>query len=196
MRRKIKLPINSERNDIPFRPGIFRGFFLNFTVMDIIQMLIGEWNHELETTRKFLALVPANFEWTPHAKSMNMGRLATHVAEIAEWMTVTLETPELDFSKNYQPNICQTPADVQALFEKKAAQSVASLAKATEAILQDNWTLRNGETVYFTMPKHIVLRQFVISHLVHHRAQLGVYLRMLDIPVPGAYGPSADEAGK
>lgn len=162
--------------------------------MNWIKILQDEWNHELANTKKILLALPVNFDWKPHEKSMSLGRLATHVAEIAEWMNVTLETKELDFSKGYNPNVCNTPADVLALFEKMSAKSVDAIQKMTEETLLENWTLRNGEQVYFTMPKFIVLRQFVISHLVHHRAQLGVYIRMQDVPLPGTYGPSADES--
>jgi uncharacterized damage-inducible protein DinB len=162
--------------------------------MNWIKILQDEWNHELANTKKILLALPSNFDWKPHEKSMSLGRLATHVAEIAEWMYVTLETKELDFSKGYNPNVCATPADVLALFEKMSAKSVDAIQKMTEETLQENWTLRNGEQVYFTMPKFLVLRQFVISHLVHHRAQLGVYIRMQNVPLPGTYGPSADES--
>lgn len=161
--------------------------------MNYIKILQNELAHELATTEKFIALVPDQFSWKPHDKSMSLGQLAVHVAEIAGWVPITLEFPELDFSKGYEPNKCNTPAEIMSLFQSCKEKAMASLAKATEEQMMENWTMRNGETIYFSMPKHIVLRQFVFSHLVHHRAQLGVYLRLLNIPIPGTYGPSADE---
>ncbi len=156
------------------------------------ELLLTEWEQELASTRKILQNVPGNFDWMPHEKSMSLGRLATHVAEIPSWMTVTLETDELDFSKGYTPNVCKTTEDLLTLFDKSAAESKIILHAITEEKMKENWTMRNGEQVYFTMPKAVVLRTWVFSHLVHHRAQLGVYLRLLDVPLPGTYGPSAD----
>ncbi|HNP53750.1 MAG TPA: DinB family protein [Ferruginibacter sp.] len=162
--------------------------------MNFIQLLQQEWNQELAITQKMLNAIPENFDWKPHEKSMSLGRLATHVAEIPEWMAVTLDTDVLDFAKGYTPNKPATKAEVLALFDKMSKKSVESLSNLTEAKMDETWTMRNGDVVYFTLPKAVVMRQFVFSHIVHHRAQLGVYLRILGIPVPGTYGPSADES--
>ena len=161
--------------------------------MDYKKLLISEWNSELASTRKVLGSVPENFDWKPHDKSMSLGRLATHVAEIPEWMHVTLGTSELDFAKGYTPNVCNSKADILALFNKMSEKSKTTLSNISDATMDESWTMRNGEQVYFTQSKGVVMRSFVISHLIHHRAQLGVYLRLLGIPVPGVYGPSADE---
>jgi uncharacterized damage-inducible protein DinB len=161
--------------------------------MDHKVLLLKEWAAELASTRKILQNVPQNFDWKPHQKSMSLGRLATHLAEIPNWMKVTLETDELNFAQEeYQPKICKTMNELLGLFDKNATESTASLEAATENKMEEPWTMRNGGMIYFTMPKGEVVRTWVINHLIHHRAQLGVYLRLLDIPVPGAYGPSAD----
>ncbi|HCY89694.1 MAG TPA: damage-inducible protein DinB [Chitinophagaceae bacterium] len=161
--------------------------------MNYIKILQDELAHELAITQKFISVLPDQFSWKPHEKNMSLGQLAVHVAEIASWVPITLEFPELDFAKGFEPNKCNTPAEVMALFQASKEKAIDSLGKATEAQMMENWTMRNGETIYFSLPKHMVLRQFVFSHLAHHRAQLGLYLRLLNIPVPATYGPSADE---
>jgi uncharacterized damage-inducible protein DinB len=163
--------------------------------MAIVDALLPEFDHEMATTRKVLERVPEDkFEWKPHAKSMSLGGLATHVASIVWWGTVTLDRPEIDL-EGYPPNKpAATRADLLALFDKNLAETRASLVGKTDAELMAPWSLKQGKTTFFTMPKAAVWRSFVMNHLVHHRAQLGVYLRMNNVPVPAMYGPSADEA--
>lgn len=156
------------------------------------EQLLTEWEQELSITRKILQIIPENFDWKPHEKSMSLGGLATHVAEIPSWIAVTLETDVLDFSKGYTPNVCKTTEELLTLFDKFAAESKIVLHAVTEEKMKESWTMRNGEQVYFTELKAVVLRTWVFSHLIHHRAQLGVYLRLLNVPLPGTYGPSAD----
>ena len=125
---------------------------------------------------------------------MSFGRLASHVAEMFGWTPPTLQQPELDFSKwDYKPLEPATTADLVDFLDKNVAEALDALRNATDDVFMENWTMRNGEQIYFTMPKAVVMRSFVMNHIVHHRGQLSVYLRLNDIPVPALYGPSADE---
>ena len=157
--------------------------------------LITEMQHAAEATRKCLERVPAEkFGWKPHEKSMEMGRLATHIAEMFGWTGPTLQHSELDFSKmDYKPFEPQANADLLEFFDKQVEEAVGVLKQTPDEVFLENWTLRNGENVYFTLPKIAVMRDFVMNHIIHHRGQLTVYLRLNDIPVPPIYGPSADE---
>lgn len=160
----------------------------------MIQTFLKELGQEANTTRKMLALIPDDqYQWKPHEKSMTVQQLATHVAELPGWVTMTLATSELDFAAApyTQQNINSTNALLN-LFEKNLADGKASLEAANEEQLADPWTLRDGETIYSTSPKGEVIRM-AFSQIIHHRAQLGVYLRLLNIPIPGSYGPSADD---
>jgi uncharacterized damage-inducible protein DinB len=160
--------------------------------MSIIQMLLKEQEQEANTTRKMLERIPGDkFDWQPHEKSMTIRRLATHIAELPTW--ITLNTDELDFAKgDYKPVIINTGSELLALFEKSLADGRTSLTKATEDQFKLPWTLRNGDTILSTSTKGEVVRMS-FSQIVHHRAQLGVFLRLLHVPIPGSYGPSADE---
>src|SRR4051812_15345415 len=162
--------------------------------MSIINMLLKELDQESKTTRKMLERVPTEkLEWQPHAKSMTIKRLATHIAELPTWIPMTLNTDELDFATSpYKPADIKSNKDLMEYFEKSLAEGRESLKKAKEEDLQKPWTLRNGSQVYSTSPKGEVLRM-AFSQIIHHRAQLGVFLRLLDIPIPGSYGPSADD---
>lgn len=163
--------------------------------MSIAQSLLPEFDHEFATLRKTLERVPdGRMDYTPHAKSMPMGRLAGHLAELPGWVNATIEADELDFGKMaYTPFIPATTAELVSALDTALAKARPALAGASDADLMKPWTLRQGEQVFFTMPKVAVLRSFVMNHMIHHRAQLGVYLRLNDVPVPGTYGPSADE---
>jgi len=162
--------------------------------MDTIKMFSKELEQEAQTTRKMLERVPNDkYDWQPHPKSMTIKRLATHIAELPGWVTMALTTDELDFANNpYQPVNINNTNELLAYFEESLANGRASLAQATEEPLTQPWTLRNGDEIYSTSPKHEVIRM-AFSQIIHHRAQLGVYLRLLNIPIPGSYGPSADE---
>jgi uncharacterized damage-inducible protein DinB len=162
--------------------------------MDIIKLLQQELEREAVTTRKMLERVPADqFSWKPHEKSMTLQRLATHVAELPGWITMTLDTDELDFADNpYQPVAVNNTQELVNYFERSLADGRKSLAVATKEQLLPNWTLRNGDQIYSVSTKHDVIRMS-LSQIIHHRAQLGVYLRLLNVPIPGSYGPSADE---
>ncbi|OQP47900.1 damage-inducible protein DinB [Niastella yeongjuensis] len=162
--------------------------------MSIIPMLLKEMEQEAQTTRKMLSRIPDDkFSWKPQEKSMTIRQLATHIAELPGWVSFTLTTSELDFAANpYEPTIIDTTAGILEAFEKAYAEGKAHLEKATEDDLLPNWTLRNGEEIYSVSTKAEVIRM-TFCQIVHHRAQLGVFLRLLDIPIPGSYGPSADE---
>jgi uncharacterized damage-inducible protein DinB len=163
--------------------------------MEIIPILLKEMEQEAETTRKMLGRVPDDkFDWRPHEKSMTIKQLTTHIAELPSWVTMALTTEELDFASNpYQPVDVNSTADLLAFFERSLADGKSHLATASEEQLTGNWTLREGDQVYFKSNKLGVIRM-AFSQIIHHRAQLGVYLRLLNIPIPGSYGPSADES--
>lgn len=160
----------------------------------INQSLLAELKSESASTRKMLAAVPLDkADWQPHKKSMSLQKLAGHVVESLEWMNYTIAFADLDFAtKKNVPFLPSSSEELLSVFEEKLAEATASLQSATDEVLMGDWTLRSGEQVFFTMPRTAVLRTFVFNHIVHHRAQLGVYLRLLDVPVPGMYGPTAD----
>lgn len=160
----------------------------------VLQQFSQELEQEAHTTRKMLTRVPTEkFDWQPHKKSMTIKRLATHIAELPTWIGMTLTANELDFSDSpYTPAEINTTEELLAYFEKSLADGRAQLSQGREEQLSELWTLRDGETIYQTTPKVDVLRM-AFSQIIHHRAQLGVYLRLLDIPIPGSYGPSADD---
>lgn len=164
--------------------------------MSISEALLGEMEYEAATTRKLLERIPTDkFDWKPHEKSMGMAQLASHVAEMFGWTPMTLNQPELDFSKfDYKPFVPATTEDLLEFFDKNVAEATDALKSTSDEVFFEPWTMRNGEEIYFTMPKAATMRSFVMNHIVHHRGQLSVYLRLNDIPVPSIYGPSADEA--
>jgi len=157
--------------------------------------LIAELKMEAANTRKMLERVPTDKnDWKPHAKSMTLGRLATHVAELPGWTATTMTTDELDVSKmDYKPVYATSTEDLVAKLDENVNKAVAALENANDEEFEKIWTLRNGGHVIFSMPKKVVVRNVSYNHNIHHRGQLSVYLRLLGIPVPGMYGPSADE---
>ncbi len=163
--------------------------------MSLAQSLLPQFIHEFGNTRKTLVRVPfEKADFRPHPKSMTLIALAGHIANIPSWANFTLRTPSLDLA-TVSPN--QAPASLEAMlagFDDAAAKALEALAATTDEELHAPWTLSMGEQVFFTQPRLAVLRSMVLSHLIHHRGQLTVYLRMNDVPVPGLYGPSADEA--
>lgn len=162
--------------------------------MPLADALVPEFDHEMVTTRKLLERVPEDkFDWKPHAKSMTLGALATHVANIVWWGEVTLDKPEFNAEGQQVAAPAASRAELLEAFDKNVRTTRASLAAKSDAELMAPWSLKNGKQTFFTMPKAAVWRSFVMNHLVHHRAQLSVYLRMHDVPLPAMYGPSADE---
>ena len=150
---------------------------------------------ESSNTRKMLERVPSDkMNWRMHDKSMTLGRLASHIAEIPEWVTRVVLSNEFDFATaNFTPHVLETTGELLQVFDEKLKLSFASLDKVSDAALDEIWELKRGEQVFYKIPKKVALRNFAFNHLYHHRGQLSVYLRMLDLPVPGMYGPSADE---
>ena len=162
--------------------------------MTQISLFQKELEREAIATRKMLAAVPeGKWDWKPHPKSMNMLQLTTHIAELPTWIGMALNTTELDFAgMDFTPTPVKDTAALVELFEKSLADGREKLGKGKEETLDEPWTLRNGEQIYSTEPKADVIRMS-LSQIIHHRAQLGVFLRLLDVPMPGSYGPSADD---
>jgi uncharacterized damage-inducible protein DinB len=160
----------------------------------ISQSILPEFDHEMANTRKSLERIPDNkLSFKPHAKSMTLGALATHLATINHWTEAIVGTDSFDASNAPQTPELKSRADVLVAFDQNAAAARKTIAGATDAHLAKPWTLIfKGQTI-FTLPRVAVLRSFILNHTIHHRAQLGVYLRLNDVPVPSIYGPSADE---
>ncbi|MBZ5592566.1 MAG: DinB family protein [Acidobacteriia bacterium] len=166
--------------------------------MAISQALLPEFDHEMSNTRKTLERIPENdFRWKPHPKSMPLGRLAGHVAEMPGWAVPTIAQDSLDLAPPGSPppqgTVAQSRQHVLSLFDKNVADARAAIAGASDEQLMKPWSLLVGGRTIFTMSKIAVLRSMIMNHTIHHRAQLGVYLRLNNIPVPALYGPSADE---
>jgi uncharacterized damage-inducible protein DinB len=156
--------------------------------------LLPEFDQEMANTRKMLERVPdEHLAFKPHEKSYSLLELAAHVASLPTWTGVTLTTTELDLDQPWERKLPTDRDGVLADFDAAVGDARPVLEKASEEDMGVHWTLKTGDQVWFTLPRGAVFRSFVMSHLVHHRAQLGVYLRLLDVPVPGMYGPSADE---
>lgn len=159
-----------------------------------ITLLRHEFHEEMGKTRKILASLPDDkLGWKPHDKSSTLGKLAMHIANNPIWASTILGGEEYDF--NHRLPAPPAPDSVQVIldhFDRKVAEATAALEAADDKALESIWTCKQGEVVYFKVPKSSGIRNFSISHLIHHRGQLSVYLRLLDIPVHGMYGPSAD----
>lgn len=167
--------------------------------MSIGATLLPEFDQEMQMTRKLLACVPDDRpDYKPHAKSMPLNRLAGHVAELPTWATNTIKLEVLDLTpasgEGFKPFFMNSTEGLLEAFDKNVAEAREAIAGASDEDLSKIWSLvYKGQTV-LQMPRAAVLRTVVMNHLIHHRAQLGVYLRMNDIAIPGMYGPSADEA--
>ena len=163
--------------------------------MTMSQALLPEFDQEMKVTRKLLERVPDDkFDWKPHAKSMTMGRLAGHLAELPAFAAAMIKTPGIDFDKGeYKAAKVANQAELLALFDKSAAETREAIAGATDDHLRQHWHLIYGGKKIFEAPRAAALRGMAMNHIVHHRGQLSVYLRLNDIPVPSIYGPSADE---
>ena len=157
--------------------------------------LLAELKHEASNTRKMLERVPSdNLQWKPHEKSFSIGYLASHIANIPVWAGRIIEADEFDFAKSdFTTPQGVSATDIVEKFDKNLADAIKILEETSDDVLNNPWSMRNGEHVFFTTPKKVSLRNFLLNHAVHRRGQLSVYLRLLDIAVPGMYGPSADE---
>jgi uncharacterized damage-inducible protein DinB len=167
---------------------------VNRIIMELINLLQKEMDQEAATTRKMLSRIPPEkFDWRPHPKSMTLKRLATHVAELPSWAAMAITTDELDFQVNpYVPADVTSTGELLDFFEDSLKKGKEAVANANVVDFTKEWVLRDGDRVYSRDTKYDVIRMSY-SQTIHHRAQLGVYLRLLDIAVPGSYGPSADE---
>jgi len=163
----------------------------------IKQIAIGDLEQEIKLTRKVLERLPEeHYAWKPHEKSMSLAALGSHVANLLYWQTMTLQLDGLDLAGlPPQPAPPTSQAELLDKFDRNAAVLRETLAATDDAAFGEPWTLRSGDHVHFTLPRAAVMRSMGISHMIHHRAQLTVYLRLLDEPVPAVYGPSADERG-
>ena len=161
--------------------------------MTFIEFFKKQFIDEGATTRKMLSRIPEDkFEYKPHVKSMDMKRLTTHIADLPGWIHMTFAADGIDFAQPYEQPQVNSREDLLNYFEKRYADGLSVLIPENESRLYDPWTLRNGDKIYSADPRIEIIRMS-LSQQIHHRAQLGVYLRLLDIPIPGSYGPSADE---
>jgi uncharacterized damage-inducible protein DinB len=157
-------------------------------------MYLPEFDHEFAETRRALERVPEDrFDWKPHEKSYTLHQLAAHLAEVPSWTGVTLNMDVFDLDEPYERVVPETKEAILARFDEGVAEARSVLESTSGDTLMQTWTMKQNGEVALSMPKAAVLRSFILNHNVHHRAQLGVYLRMLDVAVPGHYGPSADE---
>jgi uncharacterized damage-inducible protein DinB len=162
--------------------------------MSLSQALLPEFDQEMTNTRKILALVPEDkFDYKPHEKSMTLGRLAGHVAEMPSWASHTIDVDVLELKADQKPFSPATKQELLDSFDKFVVEGRKSIEGASDEELAKTWTLNYAGKNIFSLPKIAVLRGMVMNHMIHHRAQLGVYLRMNNIEFPGMYGPSADE---
>ena len=166
--------------------------------MSLVDALLPEFDHEMTVTRKVLERVPeGQFDWKPHQKSRSLGQLAQHVATIPTWGKVAMGEGSYDLANDQRPGAgpdqLPTRQDILSLFDRNVSDARAALVGRGDGEMMAQWTLKRGAHTLFTMPRASVWRSFVMNHLIHHRAQLGVYLRLHDIPLPSVYGPSADE---
>lgn len=166
--------------------------------MALSESLLPEFDHEMANMRKTLERVPEDkFDWKPHEKSTVMGGLATHLSNLPTWAIYTINQDSLDLAPEGKPMppvpAVKSQAELLETFDSNVATARAAIVAASDAELFKPWTLLSNGKQILTLPKIAVLRSFVMNHTIHHRAQLGVYLRLNDVPVPSIYGPSADE---
>jgi uncharacterized damage-inducible protein DinB len=165
--------------------------------MSIVQTLLPEFDHEMANTRRLLEVVPpAEAAWKPHPKSSSLGDLAAHIATLPRWARLVAEQPELDLGSPANASIAKVPfttvPELLEQFDRHVREARAALASVADAAMGATWTLKNRGTTIFSMPRAAVVRGFILSHMIHHRGQLSVYLRLRDVPLPSLYGPTAD----
>ncbi|RMH19521.1 MAG: DUF664 domain-containing protein [Acidobacteria bacterium] len=168
--------------------------------MAIVDALLGEIEHEAENTRRLLEVVPADkLGWQPHEKSMTLGRLAGHIAEAPGWVRGMAHRDELDFDSPemaaFAPYAAADKEDLLATFERQIEVCRQTLTGLSDEAMMGTWTARRGEKVLMQMPRLMAIKGMVLNHTIHHRGQLTVYLRLLDVPLPPIYGPTADAEG-
>ncbi len=162
--------------------------------MSFSKTLLPEFDQEMKNTRKILECVPdGKFDYQPHEKSMSMGRLATHVAEFGEWARTTIESELHEMEPGFKPRIATTRAELLQILDKGVKEAREKIAVASDEDWKKIWVFKYAGQVLISQPRSEVMREMVMNHMIHHRAQLGVYLRLNNIAIPGMYGPSADE---
>jgi len=163
--------------------------------MAIKDAFIAELKHESGLTKKMLERVPIEkASWKPHEKSTTLGRLATHIAEIPHWVSRIITIDDFDFMvQEFSSHTAASREELMTIFQDKLNKAIADLETMNDDDFDKKWVIRRGEQIIRETPKKVAIRGWCLSHFIHHRGQLSVYLRLLDVPVPGMYGPSADE---
>lgn len=166
--------------------------------MGLGESILAEFTQEAQTTRKMLERLPeGKADWKPHEKSMSLGRLAMHISEIPGFFSAIFDGDEFDRGAgNREPRIARSSAEALSVFDASVAAFTEKLSRFPDARLLDTWRFKFGGRVVLELPRIAAIRAMVLSHSIHHRGQLSVYLRLLDVPIPGAYGPSADDKAK
>ena len=162
--------------------------------MPFSQALLPEFDEEMKNTRRLLECIPdGKLDYQPHPKSMSLARLASHVAQVPSWTKFTLDQEVLDMEPGSKPVILRSQAELLQAFDEGVAEARQRISVASDDDWQKMWTFKVGGTTVISMPRSAVMRSVIMNHLIHHRAQLGVFLRLNDVKIPGMYGPSADE---
>ena len=163
--------------------------------MPVKDAFIAELKHESALTKKMLERVPLEkADWKPHEKSMTIGRLATHIAENVKWISDIIHIDDFDFAtKSFKSYSAASSDELLKIFQDNLDAAIHDLSSMTDEDFSKTWIVRVGEKIMYNTPKKVAIRGWAFSHQIHHRGQLSVYLRLLDVPVPGMYGPSADE---
>ena len=163
--------------------------------MPFSQTLLPEFDQEMANTRKILERVPdEKLDYRPHPKSMSLARLATHIAELPHWATMTIDQDLLEMQPGYEPHIARSHAELLEIFDKSVAEARPKIEAATDEHWHQTWTFKYAGQIVLALPRAAVMRMVVMNHLIHHRGQLSVFLRLNDVAIPGMYGPSADDA--
>ena len=164
--------------------------------MAIKDSLLPEFDSEMATTRRVIErLKEDKYDWAPHEKSMKAGRLASHIAEMTVWGTIGITQDSLDLAGGHESFNAASREELLAAFDRNVAECRKAIEGAGDQTFMQSWSLMNGSDTIMTLPKIAVIRTFVLNHIIHHRGQLSVYLRLTDTAVPSIYGPSADESG-
>jgi uncharacterized damage-inducible protein DinB len=159
-----------------------------------IQTLLPEFEEEMKNTRKLLGCIPVGkLDTKPHPRSMTLAELATHVAQVPGWTKHLLDGEMLDLSPDMKPHVAESRAELLDTFDRGVLEARGRIRAASDDYWQTPWTFKVGGETVFSMPRATVMRSMIMNHLIHHRAQLGVFLRLHDVSIPGMYGPSADE---
>jgi len=166
--------------------------------MSVSDVFLAEWDQEVAATRRLLERVPTDkLEWKPHEKSYTLRRLAGHVAQLHGWTGITLNADEFDIAPaeggDFPQPTLESTEDILALFDDSTAEARSVIAGTSDDTFGEMWSFKRGKATIFSAPKAGVLRRFVLNHVIHHRGQLTVYLRLLDVPLPNVFGPTADE---